>query len=132
MKRRLVLAFTHLAALAAGVALGVYFLLHLVEGNVLVPLVMRNTVGLSPFLVLLSLLLGGTVGGILGAVVAVPIVAGITVILERLQDREVPVPIDPAAVETPSPEEKEAHEAHSPDSPASTRRKDRATATAKG
>jgi predicted PurR-regulated permease PerM len=108
--------------------LGIYFLLHLIEGNVLVPLVMRNSVGLSPFLVLLSLLVGGTVGGILGAVVAVPIVAGMTVVLERLQDRETPVPIDPAAVETPSPEEKEAHGANSPDSPAPRRRRARARA----
>jgi predicted PurR-regulated permease PerM len=114
------------------VTLGIYFLLHLVEGNVLVPLVMRNSVGLSPFLVLLSLLVGGTVGGILGAVVAVPIVAGITVVLERLQDRDTPVPIDPAAVETPSPDEKEAHAAHSPDSPAPRRRRTRTrAATAK-
>ena len=110
------------------VTLGIYFLLHLIEGNVLVPLVMRNSVGLSPFLVLLSLLVGGTVGGILGAVVAVPIVAGITVVLERLQDRETPVPIDPAAVETPSPDEKQAHGAHSPDSPAPRRRRARARA----
>ena len=108
--------------------LGVYFLLHLIEGNVLVPLVMRNSVGLSPFLVLVSLLVGGTVGGILGAVVAVPIVAGITVVLERLQDRETPVPIDPAAVETPSEEEKADQESVSPDSPASRRRKSRARA----
>lgn len=114
------------------VTLGIYFLLHLVEGNVLVPLVMRNSVGLSPFLVLLSLLVGGTVGGILGAVVAVPIVAGITVVLERLQDRDTPVPIDPAAVETPSPDEKEAQAAHSPDSPAPRRRRTRTrSATAK-
>jgi predicted PurR-regulated permease PerM len=110
--------------------LGVYFLLHLIEGNVLVPIVMRNTVGLSPFLVLLSLLLGGTVGGILGAIVAVPIVAGLTVILERLQDREVPVPIDPAAIETPTEEERAAHEQRSPDAPAPRRRRTRA-ATAK-
>jgi hypothetical protein len=91
---------------------------------------MRNTVGLSPFLVLLSLLLGGTVGGILGAIVAVPIVAGLTVILERLQDREVPVPIDPAAIETPTEEERAAHEQRSPDAPAPRRRRTRA-ATAK-
>jgi predicted PurR-regulated permease PerM len=84
----------------AFVTLGIYLVLQVIEGNVLVPVVMRNTVGLSPFLVLVSLLVGGTVGGILGAIVAVPIVAGITVVLERLQDRETPVPIDPAAVET--------------------------------
>jgi predicted PurR-regulated permease PerM len=108
--------------------LGVYFLLHLIEGNVLVPIVMRNSVGLSPFLVLVSLLLGGTVGGILGAVVAVPIVAGITVVLGRLQDREVPVPIDPAAIETPSEEERAEHAETSPDSPAPQRRRKRARA----
>ena len=108
---------------AVVLTLGVYFLLHLIEGNVLVPMVMRNTVGLSPFLVLVSLLVGGTVGGILGAVVAVPIVAGITVVLDRLQDRETPVPIDPAAAETPSEDDLEAKEQVSPDSPAPKRRR---------
>jgi predicted PurR-regulated permease PerM len=110
------------------ITLGIYFVLHLIEGNVLVPIVMRNSVGLSPFLVLLSLLVGGTVGGILGAIVAVPIVAGLTVILERLQDREVPVPIDPAAIETPTTDEKSEHERNAPDSPAPRRRRARARA----
>ena len=119
------LVATTLGPEAVILTLGVYFFLHLIEGNVLVPIVMRNSVGLSPFLVLVSLLLGGTVGGILGAVVAVPIVAGITVILGRLQDREVPVPIDPAAAETPSEEERDAHERTSPDSPAPSRNRAR-------
>lgn len=110
--------------------LGIYFVLHLIEGNVLVPIVMRNSVGLSPFLVLVSLLVGATVGGILGAVVAVPIVAGITVILERLQDRETPVPIDPVAVATPTPERRDEQESHSPDSPAPRRRRARAAKAA--
>ncbi len=119
------LVATTLGPEAVIVTLGVYVFLHLIEGNVLVPMVMRNTVGLSPFLVLVSLLLGGTIGGVLGAVVAVPIVAGITVILERLQDRETPVPIDPAAVETPSEAERDDHEKNSPDSPAPGRNKAR-------
>lgn len=125
------LVATTLGPEAVLLTLGVYFLLHLIEGNVLVPIVMRNSVGLSPFLVLASLLVGGTVGGILGAVVAVPIVAGVTVVLERLQDREVPVPIDPAAIETPSAEENEAKERHSPDSPAPKRRRRASAAEAK-
>ncbi len=103
--------------------IGITIVLHFIEGNVLVPLVMRNSVGLSPFLVLASLLVGGAVAGILGAIVAVPIVAGITVVLERLQDRDTPVPIDPAAVETPSAEEAEKQEDVSPDSPARKRRR---------
>lgn len=103
--------------------IGIYVVLQLIEGNVLVPMVMRNTVGLSPFLVLVSLLVGGAVAGVLGAIVAVPIMAGITVVLERLQDRETPVPIDPAAVETPTEEESERQEAIAPDSPARKRRR---------
>ena len=82
-----------------------YIVIQLVEGNVLVPLVMRNTIGLSPFLVIVSLLLGSAVAGLVGALVAVPIAASIEVILERMQAREVPVAPDPSAGEQrrPSP-----------------------------
>ena len=117
-----VLVATTISPETVVLTMGIYFLLHLIEGNVLVPIVMRNSVGLSPFLVLVSLLVGGSVGGILGAIVAVPIVAGVTVILGRLQDRETPVPIDPAAIETPSEEERDEHARKSPDSPAPRRR----------
>lgn len=108
-----VLVATTISPETALVTMGIYLLLQIIEGNVLVPIVMRNSVGLSPFLVLLSLLLGGTAGGILGAVVAVPIVAGITVVLERLQDRDTPVPIDPAAVPGPDEETKDEMEEQS-------------------
>jgi len=92
-----VLMATTISPQAVVLTLVVYIAIQFIEGNVLVPMIMRNTVGLSPFIVLLSLLLGGAVGGIAGAIVAVPLVAGAEVILERLQDREVPVPIDPTA-----------------------------------
>jgi predicted PurR-regulated permease PerM len=108
--------------------LGIYVVLQAIEGNVLVPLIMRNSVGLSPFLVLVSLLVGGTVGGPLGAIVAVPVVASVTVVLERLQDRRTPVPIDPAAVETPDEEARAALGDKPPDSPARKRRRRRSPA----
>ena len=101
------LVATTISTETALVTMGIYLLLQIIEGNVLVPIVMRNSVGLSPFLVLLSLLVGGSAGGILGAIVAVPIVAGITVVLERLQDRDTPVPIDPAAASEPDEEKKD-------------------------
>ena len=103
-----VLVATTISPETAVVTLGIYVLLQVIEGNVLVPMVMRNSVGLSPFLVLVSLLLGGAAAGILGAVVAVPIVAGITVVLDRLQDRDTPVPIDPASVAEPDEATKDA------------------------
>jgi predicted PurR-regulated permease PerM len=108
--------------------LGIYVLLQLIEGNVLVPMIMRNSVGLSPFLVLVSLLLGGAVAGVLGAIVAVPIVAGITVVLGHLQDRETPVPIDPAALETPSDEQNATDASGGADSPALKHRRKASTA----
>jgi predicted PurR-regulated permease PerM len=94
-----VLIATTVSPQTALLTMGVYLLLQVIEGNVLVPVVMRNSVGLSPFLVLLSLLIGSATGGVLGAVVSVPIVAAITVVLHRLQDRETPVLVDPAGAE---------------------------------
>ena len=90
---------------------GVYLVLQLVEGNVLVPLVMRNTTGISPFLVILSVLIGGAAGGFLGALLAVPIAAAGEVLIEGLQSREVPVAQDPTSAETTE------DEANAPDDP---------------
>jgi predicted PurR-regulated permease PerM len=81
--------------LALAVA-GVYAVLQFVEGNILVPIVMRNTVGISPFLVMFSVLAGAAAGGFVGALLAVPIAATAEILLEGLQAREVPVAQDPA------------------------------------
>ncbi len=99
----------------AVIVAGVYIVIQLVEGSVLVPLVMRNTIGLSPLLVLLSLLVGAAVGGLLGAFLAVPIVASIEIVLARLQARESPVAQDPAAIETPDEDVRDEYERSLPD-----------------
>lgn len=83
--------------LALVVAL-IYVVLQVIEGSVLVPMVMRNTVGISPLLVLISLLIGGAVGGVLGAFLAVPVAASLEIVLSRLQARETPVAQDPASL----------------------------------
>jgi predicted PurR-regulated permease PerM len=100
--------------LAVAVAL-IYLVLQLIEGNVLVPLVMRNTIGISPLLVLFSLLVGAEVGGLLGAFLAVPLAASFEIVLSRLQARETPVAQDPAAIETPDEETTEGYERSLPD-----------------
>ena len=82
------------------VVAGVYVVLQVIEGNVLVPMVMRNSVGISPLLVLLSLLVGAAVGGFIGAFLAVPVVASIELALARLQARDVPVAQDTASIES--------------------------------
>lgn len=75
----------------------IYLAIHLAESNFLVPLVMRNALGVSPFLLTVSLLIGAALGGLVGALVAVPLVAALEAILERMQDRDVPVAQDATA-----------------------------------
>ena len=58
---------------------------------------------------MLSLLVGAAAGGLLGALLAVPIVASAEIILSQLQAREKPVAQDPAAIETPDEDARGDH-----------------------
>ncbi len=111
-----ILVATTVSPQLAVVVAGVYIVLQLLEGSVLVPIVMRNTIGISPLLVLLSLLVGGAAGGLVGAFLAVPVAASIEIALSRLQAREVPVAQDPAAIEPPDEEEVESYGESLPES----------------
>jgi predicted PurR-regulated permease PerM len=53
------------------------------EDYVLVPRVMRHAVNVSPVLTVLAVVVGGALLGIIGALVAIPIAAGIKLILEQ-------------------------------------------------
>lgn len=65
-----------------------FIVVHQVEGYVLVPLVMKKAVGLNPLVVIISMIVGAKLLGILGVVVAVPIVAIISVFLGDIFLRE--------------------------------------------
>lgn len=93
----------------------IYLILQFIEGNVLVPVVMRNTIGISPLLVLVSLLVGAAVGGLVGAFLAVPIAASVEIAISRLQARKTPVAQDPAAIESPDVATADAYERSLPD-----------------
>ena len=59
------------------------------ENHLLVPKVMERQVGVSPVVVIVALLVGGSVLGIVGAILAVPTAAILQVILEQvLEERE--------------------------------------------
>jgi predicted PurR-regulated permease PerM len=64
-------------------AIGVYIVIHVVDGYIIVPTVARRSVDLAPALVLAMQLLLGTLLGLLGLALADPIVAMIKVALER-------------------------------------------------
>ncbi len=50
-----------------------YFVIQQIENNILVPMVMKRSVGLSPLITILSLMIGGRLAGVIGAVLAVPV-----------------------------------------------------------
>ncbi|MBI3559852.1 AI-2E family transporter [Candidatus Gottesmanbacteria bacterium] len=61
-----------------------YFIVQQVENNIFVPLVFKRSVGLSPIVTIFSLMVGGRLAGIVGAVLAVPSVLVLQVILRAL------------------------------------------------
>jgi predicted PurR-regulated permease PerM len=68
-----------------GVAAAIYFVMYgQLEGNILGPLIFRRTVHVNPLVVTLSILFLGELAGIMGAIVAVPIVATLQIILREL------------------------------------------------
>jgi len=54
------------------------------ESNILTPNVMRNQTHVSPLLVLVAVFAGGTIGGVLGALVAIPLVATLRIMVIRV------------------------------------------------
>jgi predicted PurR-regulated permease PerM len=68
-----------------GVAAATYFITYgQIEGNILGPLIFRRTVHVNPLVVTLSVLFFGELAGIMGAIVAVPVVATLQIILREV------------------------------------------------
>jgi predicted PurR-regulated permease PerM len=61
-----------------------FLVIQQVESNVLTPVVMKRQVGLRPFPLLVALLIGGSLAGIWGALVAVPIGSAVQVVVVRV------------------------------------------------
>jgi len=69
-------------------SVGVYFLvLHQLEANILVPKIMERRVGVSPVAVMVALLVGGALWGLVGAILAIPTAAILSVMLEEFGPR---------------------------------------------
>jgi predicted PurR-regulated permease PerM len=86
-----------------GVAAATYFVTYgQIEGNILGPLIFRRTVHVNPLVVTLSVLFFGELAGIMGAIVAVPVVATLQIILRevlRIRREQLRMAGQPAAAE---------------------------------
>jgi predicted PurR-regulated permease PerM len=72
-------------ALAAWITVGVYYLVYMqVEAYVLSPNIMRRAVKVPGVIVVIAALVGGTLLGILGALIAIPVAASILLIIKQV------------------------------------------------
>jgi predicted PurR-regulated permease PerM len=55
-----------------------------VESNILVPNIMKSQTEISPLLVLLAVFIGSTIGGLIGALAAIPLVAAMRVLVRYM------------------------------------------------
>lgn len=74
------LAFTQSPILAVFVGI-LYYIIQLVENNILVPKIMQKTVGLNPIISIVVFIIGFNIGGIAGAVLSIPVAAAISVFI---------------------------------------------------
>jgi len=75
-------SFTH-----ALLALVVYIIVQQGESNLIVPRVMSKSVDLNPVVVFLAVLIGAKLGGIMGALLAVPVAAAGSIVVNDLINR---------------------------------------------
>jgi putative heme transporter len=84
-----------------GIAAGIYFIAYgQLEGNLLGPLIFRRTVHVNPLVTTLSILVMGEIAGVVGAIVAVPVVATLQIVLReilRIRREQLRIPAPPPA-----------------------------------
>ncbi|MES2210731.1 MAG: AI-2E family transporter [Chloroflexota bacterium] len=79
---------------ATGAAFLLYFGIQQLENNLLVPKIQGDATNLHPSVVMLALIVGATIGGLLGAILALPITAAARDVYVHLFAR-LSVPMDP-------------------------------------
>lgn len=62
---------------------GMYVVIQTLEGNIITPNIVGNSVSINPLIALLAILLGGFVWGISGIILAIPAIAIVKIILEH-------------------------------------------------
>lgn len=67
-----------------------YLVVQQLENHIIVPIVMSKSVGLNPVVVILGVLIGGTLAGVVGALIAIPVLSGASVFLTDLMNSEKP------------------------------------------
>lgn len=77
------LAYTQSPMLALFTAI-LYYIVQLIENNILVPKIMQKAVGLNPIVSIAVLLIGFKIGGVVGAILSIPVATAASVVIKDL------------------------------------------------
>jgi predicted PurR-regulated permease PerM len=66
--------------------LGLFIIIHQFENHLIYPLVVKKVIGVSPIIVIISLIIGAKLFGVLGIVLSVPITAALMEFLNDVQE----------------------------------------------
>jgi predicted PurR-regulated permease PerM len=64
-----------------------YYIIHLVESNIIIPKLMQRVVGLNPIVIILALLIGFELGGVAGAILSIPLATLVGVFLKDVFEK---------------------------------------------
>ncbi|WP_407061001.1 AI-2E family transporter [Agrilutibacter solisilvae] len=64
---------------------GIYLVLHTLEGQIITPIVLGRRMRLSPLVLIVALMVFGTLWGIVGLLLAVPLLVCVKLVLERIE-----------------------------------------------
>jgi len=81
------LAFTQSPMLAVFVAI-LYYVIQLVENNIIVPKLMQKVVGLNPIVSIAVLLIGFKIAGVVGAVLSIPVATAVSVFIKDVFEKK--------------------------------------------
>ncbi|MEI7604551.1 MAG: AI-2E family transporter [bacterium] len=84
----IILVALTVSPLIAGLSAIACLIIQQLEGNVIVPAIMKKAVGLSPIITILAIIAGGSLLGVIGALLAVPITAIISALLQDIYAKE--------------------------------------------
>jgi predicted PurR-regulated permease PerM len=79
----IVIAFVYSPKIAIYLTIALY-VIQMLEGNIIAPKITGDSVDLHPIVVIIVLILGGKIGGIMGMILAIPLVVFIKIIYEDL------------------------------------------------
>lgn len=76
-------------AMMAFLSFGLYFILHQFENYLIYPLIIKKVIGISPLVVILSIIIGIELAGFLGVILAIPAAVCLLEFLDDLEKKKV-------------------------------------------